>query len=151
MSARLSRALLVASLASLAACEELSAPTPVETIHPLNVQVRNSGLPGGYLWLAVIGQRAQGRWHHFGEAEFICVTCPEPFIGTGSHGYELAVLDESCRLLEFAGGVAGGSLLVEIDPGPTITIDDAPPLGDWMPADSTPAPLGNVPCSPPEP
>lgn len=150
MYARLSRALLVASLASLAACSGLNPPTPVETIHPLNVQVRNSGLPGGYLWLGIIGERPEGRWHRFGQAEFICVTCPEPFIGTGV-GYQLAVFDESCRLLEFTGGVAGGSLLVEIDPGPTIRIGNAPPLGDWMPADSTPAPVGNVPCSPPEP
>lgn len=149
MTGRSSRAILVASVVSLAACGTgLNPPTPVDrTVLPLNVQVRNSGLPGGYIWLGNPAEPGAGRWHRFGRAEFICVTCPEAFIGSG-FGYDIDVFDEACRQLNGL-RVDGGNLLVEIDPGPTIRVDHAPPLGDWMPADSTPAPLGSVPCSPP--
>jgi hypothetical protein len=113
----------------------------------LDLQVRNSGLPGGYLWLAMADQRNTGRWHRFWMAEFMCVTCPRPFGGIGT-GYEIAVFDEACQLrARFR--TPGGALQVAIDPGPTITLDVAPPLGDWLPGDSIPADPATIPCSPP--
>ena len=149
MSARWSRAVLVVCCMSLTACGAMLA-TPVDrSVVPLNVQVRNSGLPGGYVWLANPGEPSQARWHTFGQAEFICVTCAVPFVGTG-YGYTVAVLDERCNLLDFT-GIFGGDVLIEIEPGPTIRLVDAPPLGDWMPTDSTPAPMSEVPCPPPNP
>lgn len=112
----------------------------------LDLQVRNSGLPGGYLWLAMEEQRNAGRWHRFGMAEFLCVTCPRRFFGVGT-GYEIAVFDEACQLrARFR--TLGGNLLVAIDLGPTITLDPAPPLGDWLPGDSIPADPATIPCSP---
>jgi hypothetical protein len=114
---------------------------------PLDLQVRNSGLPGGYVRLSIADQPNQSRWHRFGMAEFLCVTCPEPFVGSGS-GYEIAVLDEACGV-RATYRVDGGPLLVEIDLGPTFKIVQAPPIRDWMPADSPPADPATVPCVPP--
>ena len=114
---------------------------------PLDLQVRNSGLPGGYLWLAMADQPMTGRWHHFGMAQFMCVTCPRPFVGFGA-SYEIAVLDDSCQVRAIQ-RTAGGQLLVEIDPGPTVRLVPAPPLGDWLPEDSPPADAASVPCSRP--
>ena len=128
---------------ALAACSE--APT-VPDSEPLDLQVRNSGLPGGYVWLSTAGDRSQGRWHRFGMAEFLCVTCPVPFVGLGSQ-YEIAVLDEACVVVDrFQTG--GGQWLVEID-ARTTSLVAAPPLGDWMPGDSEPVSLASVPCLPP--
>ncbi|MEZ0240673.1 MAG: hypothetical protein ACAH65_07745, partial [Chloroflexota bacterium] len=107
---------------------------------------RNSGTPGGYLWLSVAGDPSQGRWHQFGMAEFLCVTCPVPFVGSGP-AYEIAVLDESCVVLNrFQTGE--GQWLVEIDAGRP-SLGAAPPIGDWMPGDSEPLSRERVPCLPP--
>ena len=147
--ARLRFALLIAATGSIVACgagTRSDAPRP-SLVVPLDLQVRNSGLRGGYVWLSVAGDQTQSRWHRFGQAEFICVTCPEPFVGSGS-GYEIAVLDESCRL-QARYRVEGGALLVEIDLGPTLQIIPAPPLLDWMPEDSSAADPANIPCGPP--
>ena len=111
----------------------------------LDLQLRNSGLRGGYLWLAITG--GGGRWHQFGMAEFICVTCAVPFGGSGE-SYEIAVLDETCQV-RAVHQAPGGQLLVEIDLGPKVTLVQAPPLGDWMPVDSAPADPSRVPCYPP--
>jgi hypothetical protein len=129
---------------AVAACSEV---VPLPPLPPLELQVRNSGLPGGYVWLSIVDQPTQGRWHTFGRAEFICVTCPMPFVGTGT-GYEIAVLDDSCAV-RARHRPAGGRLLVEIDPGPAIRLIDAPPLADWMPADSSPADPATIPCARP--
>ena len=141
---------LVAAVVVAACAEEASTPASIEpepALSALDLQVRNSGLPGGYLWLGIADQPGAGRWHPFGMAEFLCITCPRPFLGAGA-GYEIAVFDESCRqLADFRS--LGGSLQVAIDPGPAIELVPAPPLGDWMPGDSAPADAGNVPCSPP--
>ena len=128
----------------VAACTE--AP-PLPNLAQLDLQVRNSGLPGGYVWLSLAGQPGAGRWHQFGMAEFICVTCPKPFVGSGA-AYEIAVLDETCRV-RAVHRTTGGQLLVEIDLGPTVRLVQAPPLGDWLPADSAPADPTTIPCSPP--
>ena len=119
MAAAVRLSLLLASLGWLAACgAPTSSGTPVSSPIPLDLQVRNSGLPGGYVWLSIPGQPSQSRWHRFGMATFICVTCPEPFVGSGS-GYEIAVLDASCAV-RGRYRVDGGPLLVEIDLGPTL-------------------------------
>ncbi len=122
-------------------------PTPSEGSATLDLQVRNSGLPGGYVWLARADDRANGRWHRFGMAEFICATCPAPFSGSTA-GFIVAVYDESCVV---RGGfqTPGGQRLVEIDPGPTVRLVEAPPLQDWLPADSVAADPATVPCPPP--
>jgi len=91
------------------------------------------------------GQPTTGRWHQFGMAEFICVTCPEAFVGVGA-SYEIAVLDESCHVRATL-RTTGGQLLVEIELGPTIRLVDAPPLQDWLPADSAPVDPAAVPCA----
>jgi hypothetical protein len=114
-------------------------------VSPLDLQVRNSGLPGGYLWLAMAGQPTTGRWHRFGMAEFICVTCPTAFVGFGT-SYEIAVLDESCHVRASL-RTTGGQLLVDIDLGPAIRLVQAPPLQDWLPADSAPVDPAAVPCA----
>ena len=154
VSARSWRSFILASLiaqAAAACAEAPAAPSPEETnqsmVSPLDLQVRNSGLPGGYLWLSVTGQPNVGRWHRFGMAEFICVTCPAPFVGSGA-SYEIAVFDESCQLRALHRPI-GGQLLVEIDLGPTVRLVQAPPLVDWLPSDSAPADLASIPCSPP--
>jgi hypothetical protein len=146
------RLLALAVLAIVvAACTE-APPSPSANangppIAALDLQVRNSGMPGGYLWLSMADQRQTGRWHQFGMAEFMCVTCPRPFGGIGA-GYEIAVFDEACALrARFR--TPGGELQVAIDLGPTITLVPAPPLGDWLPGDSAPVDPGTVPCSPP--
>jgi hypothetical protein len=113
---------------------------------PLELQVRNSGLPGGYLRLSIVGQPNQARWHGFGMAEFICPTCPEPFVGSGA-GYEITILDESCGVLAVY-EVDGGRFLVEIDPGPILGIVPAPPLADWLPEDSPPVDPAGMSCHP---
>ena len=139
------RLLLLATVLPVvvAACSE--SPT-VDDVGPIDLQVRNSGMPGGYLWLSVTGDRSQGRWHQFGMAEFLCVTCPVPYDGSGPE-YEIAVLDESC-VVEGVLQAGAGQWLVEIDFGrPTLV--EAPPLGDWMPGDSVPATAASVPCLPP--
>ena len=139
------RALLLASSLAcvVAACSD--APT-IDDAGPIDLQVRNSGLPGGYLWLSTAGDRSQGRWHPFGLAEFLCVTCPVPYDGSGP-GYDIAVLDESC-VVRGVFQAGEGQWLVEIDFGkPTLVA--APPLGDWMPGDSMPATPASVPCLPP--
>jgi hypothetical protein len=111
----------------------------------LDLQVRNSGLRGGYLWLSITG--GAGRWHQFGQATFSCVTCPVPFGGTGP-SYDIAVLDESCRMVA-KHQATGGELLLEIDIGPVVKLVEAPPLQDWMPEDSAPADPATVPCASP--
>ena len=149
---RLALALLMAVTA--AACDLAPAPAappvsvePTPELSGLDLQVQNSGMPGGYLWLGIADQPNAGRWHRFGMAEFLCVTCPRPFLGAGA-GYEIAVFDDACQqLANFQS--RGGSLQVLIDLGPTIELVPAPPLGDWMPGDSPPADAGTVPCSPP--
>ena len=149
VTARWRVSLLLASLGCLAACgAATSSDAPVSSAgEPLDLQVRNSGLPGGYVWLSIAGQPNQSRWHRFGMAEFICVTCAEPFVRSGT-GYEIAVLDESCGV-RATYRVEGRPLLVEIDPGPTVRIVPAPPIRDWMPADSPPADPTSIPCAPP--
>jgi hypothetical protein len=145
----LALAFLVA-LAVASCAEDAASPASVEPapdLTALDLQVRNSGMPGGYLWLGIADQPSAGRWHPFGMAEFLCVTCPRPFLGAGA-GYEIVVFDEACRqLADFRS--LGGSLQVVIDLGPTIELVPAPPLGDWIPGDSPPADAGTVPCSPP--
>lgn len=42
----------------------------------------------------------------------------------------------------------GGLWLIEIAPGPKIRLVEAPPLVDWMPADSPPTDPASVPCAP---
>ena len=109
----------------------------------LDLQVRNSGLHGGYLWLGITG--GGGRWHRFGQAEFLCVTCPQPFGGSGP-SYEIAVFDEQCQL-HAREHTQGGNLQVAIDLGPRITIVPAPPVIDWMPGESAPIDAAQVPCA----
>jgi hypothetical protein len=146
------RLLVLACLSAIAvaACGAGSSPNHATTaknslVSPLDLQVRNSGLPGGYLWLAMADQPTTGRWHRFGMAEFLCVTCPEAFVGFGA-SYEIAVLDESCHIRASL-RTTGGKLLVDIDLGPTIRLVQAPPLQDWLPADSAPVDPATVPCA----
>jgi hypothetical protein len=151
----LKRSWLLLALACLtaiavAACGASPSPqNPVAAegslVSPIDLQVRNSGLPGGYLWLAMADQPTTGRWHRFGMAEFICVTCPEAFVGFG-RSYEIAVLDEACHVRASL-RTTGGKLLVDIDLGPTIKLVEAPPLQDWLPADSAPVDPASVPCA----
>jgi|SRR6187402_671568 len=147
------RRFLAGTILGAILAEGCAAPSPSPTaadapdLAVLDLQVRNSGLRGGYLWLSMADQPQTGRWHQFGSAEFVCVTCPNAFRGIGS-GYEIAVFDEACDLHGHF-RTLGGRLQVAIDLGPTITLVPAPPLGDWMPADSLPAEPGTVPCSPP--
>jgi hypothetical protein len=112
-------------------------------LQKLDLQVRNSGLHGGYLWLGVTG--GAGRWHRFGQAELLCVTCPVPFSGSGP-SYEIAVFDEQCQL-HAREHTPGGSLQVAIELGPRITIVPAPPVIDWVPGDSPPIDAAEVPCA----
>ena len=145
---RLALACLIAT--AVAACGAGPSPNGATTaggslVSPIVLQVRNSGLPGGYLWLAMADQPTTGRWHRFGMAEFICVTCPEAFVGSGT-SYEIAVLDESCHVRASL-RTTGGKLLVDIDLGPTIRLIEAPPLQDWLPADSAPVDPAAVPCA----
>jgi hypothetical protein len=109
----------------------------------LDLQLRNSGMHGGYLWLGITG--GAGRWHTFGQAEFLCVTCPVPFVGSGP-SYEVAVFDEECSL-RAREHTKGGNLQVAIELGPHITLVPAPPVIDWIPGDSPPADVANVPCA----
>lgn len=118
-----------------------------KNVLPLDLQVRNSGLPGGYVWLSGIHQPGSGRWHTFGMAEFFCVTCPVAFAGS-PEGYVVAVLDQECRV-HGRFETLGGELIVEIDLGPALRIGPAPPLQDWLPGDSMPADPASVPCAPP--
>jgi hypothetical protein len=151
--ARRPLSLVVALLTVLAnACTDVpppssGSPSPVGASVPLDLRVRNSGLPGGLLWVAVTGDGETGRWHRLGTAEFLCVTCPQPLPGIGPT-YDLAVLDGSCQVRE-AFRTVGGPWQIEIDPGPTVKLIPAPPLGDWLPADSDPAEPTTIPCSPP--
>jgi hypothetical protein len=140
-------ALVVAACAGPAPSASWAAPADDSVLLPLELRVRNSGLPGGYLWMSVVDQPGTGRWHRFGMADFFCATCPVPFAHVGA-AYEIAVLDESCQL-RAAQRTIGGKLQVEIDLGPTIKLVEAPPLGDWIPGDSPPADPGSIPCSPP--
>jgi hypothetical protein len=152
-------ALMAALTLSLGACVAASCDearltsSPVEpnrsdsVVVPLDLQVRNNGLRGGYVWLGMADQPNTGRWHPFGMAQFMCVTCPRPFVGAGT-GYEIVVLDESCAVRARQRTV-GGQLLFEIDLGPTFELIPAPPIGDWLPEDSPPADAAGVPCRPP--
>ncbi len=138
------------AIAVTACAEEATPPASIEpgpALSALDLQVRNSGMRGGYLWLGIAEQPSAGRWHPFGMAEFLCVTCPRPFLGAGA-GYDIAVFDEACAL-QARFQTLGGLLLVAIDLGPTIELVPAPPLGDWIPGDSAPADAGTVPCAPP--
>lgn len=139
--------MLASAVIGVVAIVACTATTPDAGTATLDLQVRNSGMPGGYVWIAKADERANGRWHRFGMAEFICVTCPTPFTGS-SAGFIVAVFDESCVV---RGGfqTPGGQRLVEIELGPTIRLIEAPPLGDWLPADSTAADPATVPCPPP--
>jgi hypothetical protein len=146
------RLLVLACLTATAVAACSTGPSPNDStaaedslVSPLDLQVRNNGLPGGYLWLAMTGQPTTGRWHRFGMAEFICVTCPEAFVGFGA-SYEIAVLDESCHVRASL-RTTGGKLLVDIDLGPSIRLVQAPPLQDWLPADSAPTDAAAVPCA----
>lgn len=140
-------ALAFVALCIVQACAESQPPpsVPADPVVPLDLQVRNSGLPAGYIWLSVAGQRVTGRWHRFEMAVFVCVTCPRPFVSAAY--YEIAVFDERCQL-RGAYRTVGGQLQVEIDPGPILRLVPAPPLGDWIPADSTPAEPATIPCTP---
>lgn len=140
-------ALVVAACAGPTPSTSSAPPADESVLVPLDLRVRNSGLPAGYLWLSMTGQPGTGRWHRFGMAEFLCATCAVPFVGVGAT-YDVAVFDESCQL-RAAHRTLGGQLQVEIDPGPTIKLVEAPPLGDWLPGDSPPADPGSIPCSPP--
>ncbi len=153
MSAAASRAVVVLCLAAslLLGCVGGEASTTdadggAQQLAPLDLQVRNSGLKdGGYLWLAITG--GAGRWHRFGQAELVCVTCPVPFGGVGP-SYDIAVFDLACQLRgRFQ--TTGGSLQVAIDLGPSVTLVAAPAVTDWMPSDSTPVDAGDVPCAQP--
>ncbi|MGZ5408337.1 MAG: hypothetical protein ACXWDG_11210 [Aeromicrobium sp.] len=128
----------------IVACDTATPSTHSAT---LELQVRNSGMPGGYVWFARAEDRSSGQWHRFGMAEFLCVTCPTPFAGSEA-GFVIAVFDESCSV---RGGfrTPGGHRLVEIDLGPVVRVIEAPPLQDWLPADSIEANPANVPCVPP--
>jgi hypothetical protein len=132
---------VVASLVGCAGAPE--AAVQAAPLGKLDLQVRNSGMRGGYLWLGISG--GAGRWHTFGQAEFLCVTCPVPFVGSGS-SYEIAVFDEECAL-RAREHTKGGNLLVAIELGPQITLVPAPPAIDWIPGDSPPADPANVPCA----
>lgn len=116
--------------------------TQAPPLQTLDLQVRNSGMEGGYLWLGITG--GAGRWHKFGQAEFLCVTCPVPFGGSGP-SYEIAVFDEECRL-RAREHAQGGSLQVAIDLGPRISLVAAPPVIDWIPGESPPMDPAQVPC-----
>jgi hypothetical protein len=149
---RLGALVLVTTIVVAGCAEAPTAPAPApnesrRALSALDLQVRNSGLPGGYLWLGIADQPGAGRWHQFGMAEFLCVTCPRPFVGAGA-GYQIAVFDDSCRqVANFRS--SGGPQQVAIDAGPTIELVPAPPLGDWLPGDSEPARAGTIPCTPP--
>ena len=80
-------------------------------------------------------------------AEFFCVTCPVRYAGLGP-SYEIGVFGMACEVLAIRQTV-GGQLQVEIDPGPTIRLIEAPPLGDWLPGDSIPVDPATIPCAPP--
>ena len=112
-------------------------------LEKLELQVRNSGMHGGYLWLGITG--GAGRWHTFGQAEFLCVTCPVPFSGSGP-SYEIAVFDEECQL-HAREHTRGGNLQVAIESGPSISVVAAPPIIDWVPGESPPADVAQVPCA----
>ena len=122
-------------------------PVSQSVLAPLDLRVRNSGLRGGYLWLSLAGQPGEGRWHRFGQAVFLCATCPVRFVGAGV-AYEIVIFDEACQLRAVL-RTFGGQMQVEIDPGPTIELVEAPPIGDWLPEDSPPVDPASVPCSPP--
>jgi hypothetical protein len=123
-----------------AASEPAAEASPLEK---LELQIRNSGMHAGYLWLGITG--GAGRWHTFGQAEFLCVTCPVPFTGAGP-SYEIAVFDEACQLLA-RDHTNGGHLLVAIELGPRISLVPAPPITDWVPGGSAPAAIDDVPCA----
>lgn len=145
--------LVVVMLMLLAcACTDVPPPTSGSPASigagvPLDLRVRNSGVPDGLLWLAVTGEPETGRWHHLGTAEFLCITCPQPLPGIGPT-YDLAILDASCQV-RWAFQTVGGNWQVEIDPGPTVKLIPAPSLGDWMPSDSGPADQVAIRCTPP--
>jgi hypothetical protein len=120
---------------------------PGGPVIPLELEVQNSGLPGGYLWLGITDQAASGRWHRFGDAELLCVTCPVPLPGVAA-SYDIAIFDETC-VLRSARRTPGGHLRWEIGLGPTFTLAPAPVGGDWIPGDSAAAAPGRVPCTPP--
>ena len=132
-------AAVAAGCAGGAAQQAVQAP-PLEK---LDLQVRNSGMHGGYLWLGITG--GAGRWHTFGQAEFLCVTCPVPFSGVGP-SYEIAIFDEQCEL-RAREHTTGGNLEVAIELGPLISLVPAPPVIDWVPGDSPPADVATVPCA----
>ena len=120
---------------------------PGGAVVPLELEVQNSGLPGGYVWLGLTDQPATGRWHQFGMAVLMCVTCPVPLAGIGA-SYDIAILDKACAV-QAALRTPGGHLRWEIGPGPQFSLAPAPTGGDWIPGDSEPAKPGTVPCTPP--
>lgn len=141
-------ALVVSACAAAPASINPVGPSPDDNaLLPLDLQVRNSGLSSGYLWLSITGQPGAGRWHQFGMAELICVTCAVSMVGSGT-SYELAVVDESCQV-RVVRRTVGGRLRLEIDPGPTFRLLEAPPPGDWLPTNSAPADPATIPCAPP--
>lgn len=133
-------------LAVVTACGGPTAPatdSPGPPAQALDLVLRNSGFDGGFVHLAVTGQPTTGRWHAFGMAELVCLTCSTPF-GRGPR-YDIVLLDDACRLIsEFH--TVGGDLSLEIDPGPSVALQAAPPPSDWMPADSPPMD-GPPPCT----
>jgi hypothetical protein len=143
--ARRATALLGAVTAVALGCAGVATEPAVQAppLEKLELQVRNSGMHGGYLWLGITG--GAGRWHTFGEAEFLCVTCPVPFTGVGP-SYEIAIFDEQCQL-HAREHTKGGNLQVAIELGPLISLVPAPPILDWVPGDSPPADVAQVPCA----
>lgn len=135
----------------LAACGP-STPPPSASSGPvapatLELQVRNSGLPGGYVWVARADDPGSFRWHGIGMAEYICVTCPVPFEGSTA-GFIVAILDKNCAGHGIV-RLTPGAHLVAVDPGPTVTATTPPVGGDWLPVDSQPLAVGSVPCGAP--
>jgi hypothetical protein len=139
--------LALATVLLASACAVNPPQTPLPSVSPLDLQVRNSGLRAGFLWLAGADEPDRGRWHAFGMATFSCVTCPTTFTGSSS-GYAITVFDDACRQMASA-RTLGGGLIVEIDPGPVVRIGAAPPLGDWLPEDLPPVDPSSVPCARP--
>jgi hypothetical protein len=138
------RVLVLCAIGWLLAACEASTPLPHAT---LELQIRNSGLPGGFVWVARADDPASFRWHAFGMAEYLCITCPTPFDGSTA-GFLVAILDEQC-VEHGVLRLAPGPNLVAVDLGPVVTATSPPTGGDWLPGDSPPLAVGAVPCSPP--
>lgn len=146
-------AIITLAIGVLACGEPAPSPGPTDALpsaaalQPLDLVIRNSGLPGGFVLVSVTGQPTVGRWHSFGMAELLCLTCPEPFNASGP-SYELVVVDEACKVMS-VNRTLGGDLWLEIDPGPIVRLGEAPPPGDWIPSESPPMEASTPPCATP--